>query len=137
MRRGTQGHVAAPRRPTWHTHLLSMLYSIYIHIMGKSAFRRPEGHSTYQFFATYIPVDLPSFIPCGTKNPLFQVRSTVGSKRVTHRASIRWTQSPPQNQSCTWLKRHNYNGQIYATWRHHTLRSRGCADHPIRSTHVS
>ena len=43
MRRGTQGHVAAPRGPTRHTYIY--IYILYILYKGYSAVRRSERYS--------------------------------------------------------------------------------------------
>ena len=69
MRRGMQGHVAAPCRPTQRLRsaLLSYIHIAIIHIV-KSAFCNSEGYSTLRFGAPYKPNASFKFSPCGTKS---------------------------------------------------------------------
>ena len=68
MRRGTQGHVAAPRGPTRRGCDVLFIYIVIIWVIVHISIPYLEFKLTLLKVASYIPVNTLKFSPCGTKS---------------------------------------------------------------------
>ena len=130
MRRGTQGHVAAPRGPAqvlaWHWG--DTLYIYIFYYIGYSKYKLfHRGTSlTYEFTSPYISDDSSCFSPCGTMFPRFLWLQDAWHD-VAHRMGIamkiarRW--GGHEVHSIKTIDRASYNGWDHArsvdSSRHH------------------